>query len=168
MENNSKKEWFCLENFSDYVINKRGEVKNCKTNKILSQFPNDRGYMCVNLLQDNKYKLVKIHRLLAITFLGLKEGQHVDHKNRNSSDNRLENLRCCTYSENNLNRKTNKLSKKSKYKGVKPTYSNTFQAMVTINGKHFRKNFKTEVEAAIQYNKWLEEHCPEFAVYNEL
>lgn len=52
-----------------------------------------------------KGKQYKVHRLVAETFLIRVEGKDfVDHINRDKADNRLENLRWVSCSENNLNR----------------------------------------------------------------
>lgn len=56
---------------------------------------------------------VLLHRFL----LKAKKGQEIDHVNRNPLDNRKENLRFCTRSENNHNRGMNK-NNSSGYKGV--------------------------------------------------
>jgi hypothetical protein len=71
----------------------------------------------VDALDDNnqpikKWKNEYVHRMMATAFnLPRNENQTiVDHINRDGRDNRLENLRWCTHSENNLNcrpRKTN-------------------------------------------------------------
>jgi hypothetical protein len=59
----------------------------------------------------NKKYTLKMHRLI----MSAKKGQEVDHKNGNGLDNRRENLRFCTRSENLSNRRG---WGSSKYKGV--------------------------------------------------
>lgn len=49
-----------------------------------------------------------VHRLVVETFIGpIHKGLEVDHLNRNPADNRLENLRICTHSDNCRNRSDN-------------------------------------------------------------
>lgn len=60
-----------------------------------------RGYLKVNLCLDNVIRTHKVHRLVALTFLGLSD-LHVLHWNDDPADNRLENLRYGTNSENVL------------------------------------------------------------------
>lgn len=61
---------------------------------------NSHGYLHVQIAGKN----YKIHRLVAQTFIGqIPQGYEVDHINRNPSDNRMENLRIVTHSENQRN-----------------------------------------------------------------
>lgn len=87
-------------------------------------------------------KTVKMHRLL----LGITDSkQLVDHKNRNTFDNRRCNLRLATYSENNHN--TTLSSKNTS--GSKGVYiktrtcgrSNLWCFQIRINGKSIIKRF---------------------------
>jgi len=61
-------------------------------------------------------KLYGAHRLVFLFHHGYLPKQ-IDHRNRNKSDNRIDNLRICTTSQNQCNREKKK-STTSKYKGV--------------------------------------------------
>jgi len=63
---------------------------------------NDVGYMQVSLTKDKKVTQLFIHRLIALTFLGIPDNpkMQVNHKNGIVQDNRLENLEWVTCSEN--------------------------------------------------------------------
>jgi len=106
------------------------------------------------------------------------KNQWVDHKNRNPLDNRRENLRFCTISQNNSNKQSEKNST-SKYLGVSlacikrttsnKTYINYYwAASIGVNGvaKQLGK-FKTELEAAIIYNIAARKYHREFANPNK-
>ena len=69
---------------------------------------NIRSYKYVVLWKNESYKKFYIHRLVAETFIKNKDKNkmYVDHINRIRDDNRVENLRWVTYSENNKNRKS--------------------------------------------------------------
>lgn len=61
---------------------------------------NSRGYLVVKI----KGKPYKVHRLVAECYIPNPENKHeVDHLNRNPSDNRIENLRWATRSDNMRN-----------------------------------------------------------------
>lgn len=76
-------------------------------------------YLSVSLYSGNKRKMFQVHRLIANTFIPNPNNlEQVDHINRDKKDNRVENLRWVTQSENQYNTDRNRLIE---YKGeVKP------------------------------------------------
>lgn len=61
---------------------------------------NKDGYLRLN----TKMGMVSVHRLVYETFVGeIPQGYQIDHINTIRDDNRLENLRCVTRTENNNN-----------------------------------------------------------------
>lgn len=62
------------------------------------------GYLCLNLRLDGKTHHWLLHRLVARAFLGEPEGLHVDHKDRDRSNNQVDNLRYVLQAENNKNK----------------------------------------------------------------
>ena len=76
---------------------------------------NVAGYLQINVPIRNTTTLV--HRLVAETFLDNPKGYNeIDHRNHNRLDNRAENLRWCTHSENMSN--SNKPKVKSCWKNI--------------------------------------------------
>ncbi len=65
------------------------------------------------VLVDGAKRSMKMHRLI----LNAPEGEEVDHKNNNALDNRRQNIRICSRSENMRNRPPS-IRNKSGYKGV--------------------------------------------------
>jgi hypothetical protein len=108
-------------------------------------------------------RAIYVHRLVA----DAPDGVKVDHKNGNGLDNRRENLRLATGSQNAQNSKVcsrNKLG----YKGV---YNNggRYRAQITVgNTKISLGQYGTPEEAALAYNRAAKEYFGEFANLNVL
>lgn len=92
----------------------------------------------------------------------------IDHINRNSGDDRIENLRPASDSENAANRKKSTKICTSKYLGVHFEKSrNLWKTKINKNGKSTEiGRFKTEAEAALAYNRKAVEYHGEFANLN--
>ena len=92
-----------------YGVSSNGEVfrmfdkfGSLKPSKIIGG-KNTNGYTQIHFKQlDGSIKYVLIHRLVAYMFLNLSWDSKldIDHINMNKNDNRLENIRACTRSEN--------------------------------------------------------------------
>lgn len=80
-------------------------------------------------------------------------GDFIDHIDRDPLNNQRNNLRTCTWAENQRN-KSRKNNSKSKYIGVHPVPSGKWIAQMTHNGKHqFIGTYKSEEDAAVAYNE---------------
>lgn len=95
-----------------YEINKKGEIKSIKYNKILSAKLDDRYYkvhLSTGSGNDKKSVSYRVHRLVAFQFvvnLDPSVNTVVDHKDRNTSNNMASNLEWVTIAKNNQNRAT--------------------------------------------------------------
>lgn len=78
---------------------------------------------------------IRMHRqIMGLTF---GDGKMCDHRNRNTLDNRRENLRLCNKSQNAMNKKIPR-SNTSGYKGVRRTHNttdNVWMAYISVNYK---------------------------------
>lgn len=106
----------------DRVVN--SGIKNNKTvirkGKLLKKRIN-QGYYEVALSKNNKKRFLKVHRLIAITFIpNLNNLPSVNHKDENKLNNNVNNLEWCTIKYNcnygNRNFKISLANKGKKYK----------------------------------------------------
>lgn len=73
--------------------------------KVLAPFTDKDGYQRINLCKDSKKKQVAIHRLVLESFVGPRpEGHEACHNNGKPKDNRVENLRWDSVSNNSLDK----------------------------------------------------------------
>ena len=85
---------------TDYSVSTEGEVRKDTTNYILSQ-SSQQDYKFVGLLIDGQQKRMRVHRMVAMTFIDNPDNKpYVNHINGNRSDNNVENLEWVTPSEN--------------------------------------------------------------------
>ena len=95
-----------IEGYENYLIFEDGVVINTKSGKEIKPSLNNIGYYVITLCKDGKPKNFLIHRLIAQGFIPNPDNKPlIDHMNRNTQDNRIENLRWATRSENDRNRK---------------------------------------------------------------
>lgn len=96
-----------------YMVSNQGRVMSLGRNvkfgthfrhvepKILKPRQYPIGYLYVMFFPNNKAKIKKIHRLVAEAFIPNPENKPcINHKNGLKTDNRVENLEWCSYSEN--------------------------------------------------------------------
>lgn len=94
-------EWKKIKDYENYSISKNGSVRNDKTGRILKPCYNHTGYQVVKLYKNGKGKIFKVHSLVAEAFIpNIDNKPCVDHINTIRDDNRIENLKWCTYKEN--------------------------------------------------------------------
>jgi len=97
-----------IQGYPNYLIYPDGRVFTKKRERVKGGFlkPNkNNGYPYVILCNENKQKTFKIHILVAIHYIPNPDNKDfVDHINRIRDDNRVENLRWATKSENERNR----------------------------------------------------------------
>ena len=97
-------EWRKISDFPNYSISSFGNVINVKTNKML-RLCNKGGYYNVSLTNENNYKTLKVHRLVAAAFIeNIENKPEVNHKDKNKLNNNVVNLEWMTRHENNSHR----------------------------------------------------------------
>jgi len=113
-------------------------------------------------IKQKKYFLSRL--ILGITDKNI----FVDHINRNSLDNRKENLRLTSLSKNQRNRNARKTSS-SKYKGVYWNREKSkWTAQIRYNKIYHLGHFSSEIEAAEAYNKKCLEIFNDVSLLNKI
>lgn len=124
------------------------------------------GYAIRTFYVDGKKVTKSMHHQIALPPPGLQ----IDHKNLDGLDNRRDNLRVATRSQQRSNQKRFKSKVGSQYKGVHPNdsrYKKPWRALIMCQGKHFSLgNFYAEEEAAKAYDAKAKELFGEFAYTN--
>ena len=101
-------EWQGITDFPDYAVSNMGRLKritegfNTKAGLIMSQSPNEKGYLMVSLPDGNgKRRTRKVHLLVLAAFIGPRPpGKEGNHQDKIKSNNRADNLEWITHAEN--------------------------------------------------------------------
>jgi hypothetical protein len=152
-------EWKKINNFPEYEVSSAGRVKSLKRGSETIKQPTigNHRYLVVSLWNEKQY-VETIHRLVAEAFIPNPEDKReVDHINRIRTDNRVENLRWVTSSENKVNK--NELPNKLGHRYIsKSGYG--FSVEITRNKQRvFRKWFNTLEEAIKARDDFTSSHC---------
>ena len=148
-----------IDGYDDYIIFRTGKVYNVKYMRFIKDTKDkSTGYMRITLCKDGKVKTFLVHRLIALTFIPNPLNKPcIDHINRITDDNRIENLRWATHSENSQNRSNNNEEMYIyKHYNKKCNQGFTWIFQLNIDGK--LKSIKSSVdkEFLIKFkNEWL-------------
>lgn len=132
-----------------------------------------KGYACrtqrYGLRKENKHLTIAMHRII----MNVVEGKVIDHINRDTLDNRKENLRIGSQQQNTFNSRKS-LNNTSGYKGVfemKSGYKRNkpWMAQIMFNRKSiFIGYFLNKKQAALAYNQKAKELFGEFSRLNKI
>lgn len=125
---------------------------------------NARGH--INVQVDKR--MYALHQLVYLYHHGFVPNE-IDHRDRNKLNNRIENLRPCTSSQNKGNIQLLPTNT-SGYRGVSlNSRSQKWHAQIKIHGNQtYLGRFDTPEEAALVYNEAAIEHFGEFAFLNNV
>jgi len=132
--------------YNNYLIYPDGKVYSKYSKRYLKpKKDNSKGYLMYSL----NGKAIKIHRLVAEHYIPNPENKpQVDHINRDKTDNRVENLRWVTRTENCQNRGI-PITNKSGHKNIyfrKDKINKPWIYQRVFDGKKITKSFNTKKE----------------------
>lgn len=112
---NMREKWMLITDYENYAVSNIGNIKNVKTNKTLKQMDTNNGYKSVMLCKNNKKRIFRTHRLVAMMFLeNPNDKPYINHINGIKTDNFVENLEWCTAKENDNHARKIGLKKQNK------------------------------------------------------
>jgi len=94
--------WKVIEGYPDYSVSNLGRVYSRKRSGVLLKPGVDSsGYCQVDLHENSKHKMYKVHRLVMEAFVGKRpDGMECNHKDTTKSNNVLSNLEWITSGDN--------------------------------------------------------------------
>ena len=135
---------------------KRGVLVNKRKNRVVKGFNSACGYLYLYLRVDGNRHGIQLHRLVWALVYGRFPSQ-IDHVNGNRKDNRIENLREVTPSENDMNRVWAwKPNPSTGLPGVSKS-GNKFEIKVQGNQYFFRDKFEAFFTLTMLGRMWNEE-----------
>lgn len=109
--------------------------------------------------------IIRMHRIVMERYHGKFNNLVIDHVNKNGLDNRKENLRICSISQNSMNSIASKRKHKG-YRGVQDR-GGYYEVKIRYSGKrHYLGTFKDVKDAVKCYDDAAIKHHGEFAVLN--
>ena len=141
-----------------------------KKAKFLAATKDPDGYFFVLLYDGNGKRSrisPRIHKLMALAYLGVPKGQYVDHRDQNRENNHISNIRIATSSQNRANAKKS-ANNTSGFKGVNWRGNRRhWRVVVQLDKKKiYIGSFHDKVEAAKAYDEAAKKHFGEFACLN--
>jgi len=162
-------EWKSIMNYEKrYEVSNFGRVKNVKSGRIL-KLDTSNGYLRAHLFNKER-KWFLVHRLVLGAFKPTEEDLECDHINHIRTDNRLENLRWVTTSQN-IRYRIKREGLSSQYIGV--CWNKKDKKWKVSCGVNYKKIhigcFVDEKDAGKAYNDFVIKHdLQDFNILNEI
>lgn len=91
-------EFKTIKSIKNYGINKKGQVKNLKTGKLIKPYIGIDNYEHIILYYNKRKYRKRVHRLMAEVYFN--NCKVIDHIDSNKTNNHISNLRATTHSKN--------------------------------------------------------------------
>ena len=150
-----------INGYPDYYVDDSGKIYSRKSGELkeIKQYPKTHGYLYVTLRKNNKRYYLRVHRLVADTFIPNPDNlPEVNHKDENKTNNRVDNLEWCTSSDNKIygsrlyrvGRKVSdpNIPRKNNTSGRKGVCKTKWNTWVVFFNRQYLGTFKTFDEAA--------------------
>ena len=151
-----------IEGYENYIIFEDGKIINTLSGRELKPCLNNHGYYFICLCKDGKTKLFKLHRLIALAHIPNPYNKpFIDHINRNKKDNRIQNLRWSTKSENMRNQSCkSKCGYQFIHKKIDKHMAQGFTYVFRIQRPELKHSFSNkDLQPVIEYrNKFCSEN----------
>jgi hypothetical protein len=132
------------------IISRLNNKPKCKAEQEAGYLVGDKKVGQYRMVRFN-YHFLYAHRVAWILANGdIPEGKHIDHCNHIRTDNRLENLRLVTRSENLQNQKLSKRNTSGKTGVAWSNRENKWVAKIGMNGKQIHLGYFTNKEDAVE------------------
>ena len=152
-----------IEGFENYLIFEDGVIINIKTGREM-KLKIDNGYYRVGLYKNGKQQNFLVHRLIALAYIPNPDNKPcIDHINRITTDNRIENLRWATHQENMRNLscyRTNNLGYQFIYKNMDKNMKQGFSYRFEIQRPELKHKISNkDLQTVIEYrNKFCNDN----------
>lgn len=114
------------------------------------------GYMRVKIRREGKKKSIPVHRLIAEAFVDNPDGKKcIDHIDANKLNNKVENVRWCTFKENLQYREEQGITC---YNGTSGIARNN-PVKCTYDGKKYDSLYQLAKHLAVKHNKSVRHMC---------
>lgn len=140
-----------------YQASNYGEIKSLRFNKeiILKQKTDRSGHLRINLFKNNTRKEYQVHRLILETFIGrCPPGMECRHLDGNPKNNKLDNLKWGTHSENIKDSVKHGTHFQPDHRGSKCCFSKlNNNKIIEIRQLHLEGKSDTEIAKIYSVNK---------------
>ena len=142
-------EWRSVDSYINYQVSNVGRVRYSKTGRILKPNLGSNGYFTVGLSKNGGVKTHNIHQLVAREFLrNPLDLKCIDHIDGNGTNNKIENLREATQSQNLCNIKRKSSNKSGVKNVVWCESSNKWGVFLKVNGRQKYFGVYPDIELA--------------------